>query len=176
MKMKTANGSGGKRWEMVLKRTKKDIVFELREMNAEGKQKTGSIKGTNLSRCLPAIYDILSRAIDEKTGIPLEAHRHVKQFIQTKSQTTHSVALDEEAYVKIRLLARLQERVSDGNRVELMALRIKRFSREEAMYWLSRTLHYGETGNRWAVKGLRIMLCGEPNDPNIKDALSRFRA
>ena len=42
----------------------------------------------------------------------------------------------EEAGAKLALIFRLQERVTDVDRVELIAQRVARFTREEAAYWL----------------------------------------
>jgi hypothetical protein len=50
-----------------------------------------------------------------------------------------SLPLDEEAGAKLALIFRLQERVPALDRVELIARRVVRFTREEAAYWLSRT-------------------------------------
>ncbi len=48
-----------------------------------------------------------------------------------------------------RCYFRLQTRVKDLDRVELMALRVTHFTGEEASYWLSRMSHFGSATNRW---------------------------
>jgi len=75
-----------------------------------------------------------------------------------------NLPLDEEAGAKLSLIFRLQERLDDLDRVELIARRVTRFTREEAIYWLSRTTSYGPDANRWAVSGLRILLGGTSKD------------
>jgi hypothetical protein len=86
-----------------------------------------------------------------------------------------SLPLDEEAGAKLALIFRLQERVSDLDRVELIARRVARFTREEAAYWLSRTTSFGVDANRWAVSGLRVMLGGQAKDPAVQRMLERLR-
>jgi len=66
-------------------------------------------------------------------------------------------------------------RVSELDRVELMARRITSFTREEAAYWLSRITTFGPDENRWGQAGLRIMLGGQPGDKGIDKMLNRLR-
>jgi hypothetical protein len=73
------------------------------------------------------------------------------------------------------LIFRLQERVPDLDRVELIARRVARFTREEAAYWLSRTTSFGADSNRWALSGLRVILGGQANDPGVSRILARLR-
>ncbi|KAA3635365.1 MAG: hypothetical protein DWP92_11165 [Armatimonadetes bacterium] len=94
------------------------------------------------------------------------------QFLQGRSITFRgNLPLDEGTGAKLALLFRLQERVKDLDRVELMARRIDNFTTEEATYWLSRILHFNKPSNRWAVAGMRIMLGGLPGDPAITEML-----
>src|SRR5262249_19815992 len=65
---------------------------------------------------------------------------------------------------------------TDLDRVELMARRLARFTREEAVYWLSRTTSFGSDANRWAIAGLRIMLGGHAKEPAVERMLERLRA
>ena len=53
------------------------------------------------------------------------------------------------------------------DRVELIARRVERFSREEAAYWLTRATQYGAAANRWALAGMRVVLGGQPDDRTI---------
>ncbi|MDI3329099.1 MAG: hypothetical protein QJR06_11145, partial [Alicyclobacillaceae bacterium] len=70
---------------------------------------------------------------------------------------------------------KLQERVSDMDRVELIARRVERFTREEAAYWLTRATQFGEGPNRWALAGMRVMLGGPPGDPGVLKMLEKIR-
>jgi predicted AAA+ superfamily ATPase len=71
--------------------------------------------------------------------------------------------------------ARQTQRLTDLDRVELIARRVAHFTREEAMYWLSRMTSFGPDANRWAVAGLRLMLGGHANDPAVERMLERLR-
>ncbi|MFO7839097.1 MAG: hypothetical protein R6X08_06340, partial [Desulfosalsimonadaceae bacterium] len=68
-----------------------------------------------------------------------------------------------------------QERIRELDRIELIARRVDRFTREEAGYWHSRITTYGDAANRWAMAGMKIMLAGHPKDPNIEKMLSELR-
>lgn len=50
-----------------------------------------------------------------------------------------------------------------------------RFTREEAVYWLSRMTSFGTDANRWAISGLRIMFGGQAKDPAVERMLGRLR-
>ncbi len=131
----------------------------------------GSIYGEPLRRCLPVFWHIVS-AVRDNQDIPLELQRYMnKEGLRLRL----NLPLDEEAGAKLGLLCRLQVRVRELERIELMARRIARFSREEAVYWLYRTTTYGPEANRWAVSGLRIMLGGQPGDPAVGKMLARLR-
>ena len=83
--------------------------------------------------------------------------------------------LDEEAGVKLALLFKLQERLKELDRIELLARRIDRFTREEAGYWYSRITSFGAAANRWAMAGMKLMLAGQPRDPAVKSMLEKLR-
>lgn len=134
-------------------------------------QERGLVYGHALRRCLPVIRDIV-RGICDLSGVPLELHR----FLQGERITFRgNLPLDEEAGSKIALIFKLQERVRDMDRVELIVRRVERFSREEAAYWLTRATHYGDTVNRWAQTGMRIMLGGQPGDKAVLQQLEKLR-
>jgi hypothetical protein len=84
--------------------------------------------------------------------------------------------LDEEAGCKLSLIFRLRERILEMDRVELIARRVQRFTREEAAYWYSRTTNFGEAANRWARAGMRTMLGGQPGDPAVEEMLAELRS
>ena len=130
----------------------------------------GSIYGDSLRRCLPSIRSILSRVRDEN-----DVHLDLHQFLGGKQITFRgNLPLNEPAGAKLGLLFKLQSRVKDLDRVELMALRVNKFTGEEASYWLSRMSHFGTATNRWAEAGMRIMLGGQSGDPAIAEMLKEI--
>lgn len=131
----------------------------------------GLMYGSALRRCLPVIRLVLSQ-VNDQAGIPLELHRY---FTGNRIEFRGNLPLSEEAGAKLSLLFKLQERVKDIDRVELMAWRIERFSREEAIYWLTRATMYGQAVNQWAQSGMRIMLGGHPGDKTVTDMLDKLR-
>jgi len=131
----------------------------------------GLLYGSPLRRCLPVVRVIVGRVCDSG-GIPLELHRF---FNNGQIMFRGNLPLDEEAGVKLALIFKLQERIKDLDRIELIARRVERFSREEASYWLSRVTQYGVEGNRWALAGLRVMLGGQPEDKAVLRMLERLR-
>src|SRR5690606_8421991 len=103
----------------------------------------GTIYGDPLRRCLPSIRSILSRVRDEN-----DIHLDLHQFLSGKQINFRgNLPLDEAAGAKLGLLFKLQSRVKDLDRVELMALRVTNFTGEEASYWLSRISHFGTATN-----------------------------
>ena len=131
----------------------------------------GHMAGEALRRILPIVRAIVGRVCDE-AGAPAGVERYLSQ---EGLKLRLSLPLDEEAGAKLALIFRLQERVTDVDRVELIARRVARFTREEAAYWLSRTTSFGSDANRWASSGLRIMLGGQTNDPAVSRMLTRLR-
>jgi hypothetical protein len=130
----------------------------------------GMLHGQSLRRCLPVIRNIIGGVSDDR-GVPLELGHYIGTG---RISFRGNLPLDEDAGMKLALIFKLQERMVDLDRVELLALRVNRFSREEAAYWLSRATQYGEAGNRWAQAGMRIMLGGQPGDKEIQAMLSRM--
>lgn len=131
----------------------------------------GLLYGQPLRRCLPVVRTIIDNVCDE-AGIPLDLHR----FIGNGRITFRgNLPLDEEAGAKLALIFKLQERVKDMDRVELIAWRVERFSREEAAYWLTRATQYGDAASRWAQGGMRIMLGGQPGDKAVLQMLEKLR-
>ena len=131
----------------------------------------GHLAGESQRCCLPILRNIVSGVHDE-TGAPLE----IQRFLTNEGLRLRvNLPLDDEAGAKIALICKLQERIADMNRVELIARRVGRFSREEAAYWLSRLTSFGPDAGRWAVAGMRIMLGGQPNDVAVERMLDRLR-
>ena len=110
--------------------------------------------------------------VADSGGIPLELARYLtNEGLRIRG----NLPLDEEAGAKLALIFRLQDRIKDLDRVELIAHRVRQFTREEAAYWLSRTTSFGPTANRWALSGLRIMLGGHADDKGVQEMLERLR-
>lgn len=157
------------------KRPSPVLVIKYRKPRDEDENSTqlaerGEIYGDSLRRCLPSIRAILSRVRDEN-----DVHLDLHQFLVGKQITFRgNLPLDENAGVKLGLLFRLQQRVKDLDRVELMSARINNFTAEEASYWLSRILHFSDASNRWALAGMRIMLGGQSGDPAIAEMLRQL--
>lgn len=131
----------------------------------------GALFGDALVRLLPIVRKILS-GIRSEQGISLELQRYVDGLPVT---FRGNLPLDEEAGYKLALIFKLQERLKELDRVELMARRVEKFSREEAAYWFSRVSDFGPEANRWAQAGLRVMLAGQPHDPAIQTMLEKLR-
>jgi hypothetical protein len=128
----------------------------------------GHLVGDAQRRCLPILRNIVSGVCDE-TGVSLDLQRYL-----THEGLRLNLPLDEEAGAKIALICKLQERVNDMDRVELMARRVERFTREEAAYWLSRMTTFSPDAKRWALAGMRIMLGGHPRDVGVTRMLARL--
>lgn len=129
------------------------------------------IYGASLQRCLPVIRIILNRVTDP-FGVPLELQRF---FNSERIDFRGNLPLDRAAGPKLALIFKLQERLADLDRVELIAWRVERFSKEEAQYWLTRCTQFGPDANRWALSGMRIMLGGQPGDPAVSGMLARLQ-
>lgn len=131
----------------------------------------GLLYGPSQQRCLLTIQAILTRVQDEDHRL-LELQRFV-----TKDGLTFrgNIPLDEEAGCKLGLIFKLQERVKELDRVELIARRIDRFTKEETAYWLSRISNFGDDANRWAISGMKIMLGGHPQDKAVDRMLEQLR-
>jgi hypothetical protein len=131
----------------------------------------GFIYGPSQRRCLPIIRNILMRICDP-AGIALELHRY---FNGQRITFRGNLPLDEEAGYKLALMFKLQERIKEMDRIELIARRVERFTREEAGYWHSRVSTFGDAANRWAATGMKIMLGGQSKDPNVETMLETVR-
>ncbi len=131
----------------------------------------GLIYGQSQLRVLPVIKTMISK-VQNQEGIPLELHR----FLNGSRITFRgNLPLDDEAGVKLALLFKLQERIKELDRVELMARRIERFTKEEAAYWYSRITSFSPAANRWAAAGMKIMLSGHRGDKNVQEMLEGMK-
>ena len=133
----------------------------------------GFMHNGKLRFCKDAIRMIVSHVVNDG-GEPLE----LQALIDDKLEYRGYIPLDDTAGAKLALLFKLQATIPDMERVELMAWRIERFTREESMYWLSKVTvpTYGEKSVAWAKTGLRAMLGGRPEDKEeIESILNTIR-
>ena len=151
-----------------------EICERIIEENEQTGKKTsklrelGLIHGNNLRACQAAICYIVNHMVDPD-GRPFDAASLLRGNITFRGK----IPLDADAGAKLALLLRLQGQVRDSARVELMAWRIERFTQEEAMYWLARSMvaPYGPRSLEWNKSGLRIMLAGQQKDAKAVDEL-----
>lgn len=132
----------------------------------------GLLYGEQQLRLLPVIRAILSR-VNNQGEIPLELHRFLPK---NRILFRGNLPLDDEAGCKLALIFKLQQRIKEMDRVELLARRIERFTKEEAAYWHSRITSFGRDANRWALAGMKIILAGQPRDPGVETMLEKLRS
>lgn len=144
---------------------------EAEQKRGENWTERGFVKGETLRRLLPLLKKACSSVVDA-SGVPTQVDRYLTQEGLRQRVT---LPLDDEAGAKLALIFRLQERLPDADRVELLARRVLLFSREEALYWLSRVTDFGPDANRWAISGLRLFLGGQPNDNGVSRMLESLR-
>lgn len=153
-------------WMLVCSPSEKRIdPIEERGTDKEHYEPGVSIHVNTWHRILPIVKGIIAQVANEQ-GIPLELDRLL---------TKNVLPLDDEAGYRIALIFLLAKGIRDLDRVELIARRISRFTREEAAYWHSRCTDYGDVQNRWGKKGLAIMLCGESGDEDMCGILEKER-
>lgn len=145
---------------------------EAEQRRGENWIERGFVKGETLRRLLPLLKKACSSVVDA-SGVPTQVDRFLTQEGLRQRVT---LPLDEEAGAKLALIFRLQERLPDSERIELLTRRVLLFSREEALYWLSRITDFGPDANRWAISGLRLLLGGQPNDTGVARMLDSLRA
>jgi hypothetical protein len=143
------------------------IVKQRTEISGEGKKISnrkklvdrGTLYGPSQKRCLPMIRSVLS-TVQNELGIGMDLHH----FLDADLLFRGNLPLHAEGGYKLALLFKLQERVRDMDRVELIARRLHRFTTEEAAYWWSRLYEFDAISNRWAQSGMRILLGGPSDD------------
>jgi hypothetical protein len=134
----------------------------------------GMLHGPAVRACLPVLKRLLEDVRDDQ-GIALGLERLMTPAGLKK--TDLNLPLDEETGAKLALFFSLQVNLHDADRIELIGRRVALFSREEAIYWLANITPADPTMASWAVRGLRLMLCGDqPGDPRVTDLLTRLRA
>lgn len=133
----------------------------------------GTLHGESVRACLPVLKRILEEVKDEQ-GIPLGLERFMSA--QGLKQTDINFPLDEAAGARLALFFRLQTKVKDVDRIELIGRRVAMFSREEAVYWLANVTTADPALRSWATSGLRMLLCGEAGDKRVPRILEKVRA
>lgn len=133
----------------------------------------GRLHGASVRACLPILKRILETVQDDQ-GIPLGLERFMTAT--GLKATDRNLPLDQAAGARLALFFRLQAKVRDVDRIELIGRRVAMLSREEAVYWLSNVSSADQAMRSWAVSGLRLMLCGESGDKRAPGVLERLRA
>lgn len=152
-------------------RTGKQLQLPIERPLKKSLVEIGYLSGESQRRCLPILQKIVANVRDD-SDVPLELQHYL-----TQEGLHHRITLplDEESGSKLGLIFRLHSRIKEIDRVELIARRVAKFTREEAVYWLSRTTTFGSDANRWALTGLRILLSGQPGDKGIERMLENIR-
>ena len=124
----------------------------------------GCIYNGALRHCRRAIKIMLAEVTDE-AGRSLG----LDELIEGEIAYRGNLPLNETIGAKLALLAKLHPQVRRADRLELMAWRIERFTREETFYWLTKVSvpTYGRRGMEWAKSGLRLMLAGRQGDKKV---------
>ncbi len=138
------------------------------EKGTERLYEYGCIYNGCLRACKRAIRIMLERVNDD-AGRSLALQELIDDTITYRGQ----IPLNETIGAKLSLLSKLHPQVRRADRLELMAWRIERFSREETLYWLTKVSvpTYGRRGIEWAKSGLRMMLAGRQADGNVIQGL-----
>ena len=133
----------------------------------------GRIYNGTLRTCKRAICYMLSQELDQ-VGRPAG----LQELIDDKIEYRGHIPLHDEIGAKLALLFKLHPVVRSQDRIELMAWRIERFTREEALYWVAKVSIpvYGQRGIEWAKSGLRLMLAGQQKDEEaVRELLEQLR-
>ncbi|NBC12559.1 MAG: hypothetical protein GVY09_04290 [Gammaproteobacteria bacterium] len=133
----------------------------------------GSLHGEAVRASLPVLRRLLEAVRDDQS-IPLGLERFMST--QGLKQIDRNLPLDEAAGARLALFFRLQRKVKDSDRIELIGRRVAMLSREEAVYWLANVTTADPALRSWAVSGLRQMLCGGAGDKRLPQVLERIRA
>lgn len=144
------------------------------EHETEALREYGSIYDKALRVSRPVVSHLLA-AVRDDAGRVLGLDALLQGGIDYRGQ----IPLDTNAGAKLALFAKLHPQVRREDRIELMAWRIERFSREETLYWLSKvsiSSIYGKAGIEWAKSGLRTMLAGHQSyKASVQKYLDRIR-
>jgi hypothetical protein len=148
-----------------------DVVCQLRPAQTARLVDRGHIAGEAQRRLLPILKSMLARVRDD-AGVPL----HLERWMMAEGlRHIVNLPLEEEAGAKLAIIFQLQQRIANLDRIELIARRAERLTREEALYLLSRMTRFGPAANRWAMAGLRVMLGGQAKDTAVTVMLDWLR-
>ena len=138
------------------------------ENQTEKLREYGCIYNGALRHCRRAIQTMLSEVTDE-AGRSLGLDKLIGEEIACRG----NLPLNDTIGAKLALLAKLHPQVRRADRLELMAWRIERFTREETLYWLTKVSvpTYGRRGIEWAKSGLRLMLAGRQDDKKVIEGI-----
>lgn len=156
-------------WQMTVKTGRNGTpTLEIINMERESPETYGRISYSTLRHCRDTIQTILSR-VHDKLDRPLG----IQTLIDDRLAYRGSLPLNAEAGTRLALFAILARGIKDPDRIELLARRIGRYTREEADYWLGKVSIpiYGDESLAWARTGLRIMLAGQPGDKEAIEAV-----
>src|SRR5690625_598169 len=107
---------------------------------------------------------LLARLVAEVSDpdeVPLQLDKVLVPAVLNKEKLPIRLPLNEESGMKLALLFKLGSPLRDVDRVELIARRLDRFSREEAGYWYSRIARFDKDLRSMGVRGLRVLLSGD---------------
>ena len=147
-----------------------------RQSTDSGKTKLkeyGRIYNGTLRTCKSAICHMLSYELDS-----MGRAAGLQELLDDKMEYRGHIPLSDATGAKLALLFKLHPRVRSQERIELMAWRIGRFTREEALYWVGKVTisAYGQRGVEWAKSGLRLLLAGQQKDMNaVREILDKVR-
>lgn len=133
----------------------------------------GRIYNGTLRTCKRVICYMLSQELDQNGRCA-----GLQELIDDKIEYRGQIPLRDETGAKLALLFKLHPKVRSQERIELMAWRIERFTREEALYWVTKVSIpvYGQRGIEWAKSGLRLMLAGQQKDQKeVQELLDQLR-
>lgn len=135
----------------------------------------GLFYGPRVTPCLPVLRRVLGAVrTPDSDNAPMGLENLIDHGRFCWQGT---LPLDEEAGLKLSLLFKLQRGVRSADRVEMIARRLARFSRAEALYWFSRATSFGKPLSGWSQSGMRVMLGGSSraSGDDVTAALEELR-
>ncbi len=154
-------------WMLVIKEKsvgEPPVLMAATREDFEDGHKPDEMNYQDYQHCIFPLWDILKSEFDAN-GVPVDYTKIINEKMTYRGEQT----LSEEAGQKLSLFFTLAHKSRlPSHCLELMCWRISRFTREEAGYWHAFVCfpeYYGSKRCRaWHIKGLRLMLAGEPRD------------
>lgn len=162
-----------KQWFLRVAEDKNGKRLEIWEFGSGKTERLGKMRQDIYERCRNVLRLIVSKELDER-GVPAG----YEKYLTTDLNHRGDILLSDETGAKLALLFILHDPRNSPERLELMAWRIERFTREEALYWLSKVTipTYGKKSLFWAKWGLQMMLAGRENDKEVvREILGKIR-